>query len=118
MSHPVQAHAAASPSPQTSLLPFDSGPALDYIEQDGQVLFTAEEVGRHLGYANPAHAIHKIYRQNQAELKHYSTETKTVQVDGKLRETRAFTCDADQIKRHGFTSETYKRFPLLSENFA
>lgn len=29
MSHPIQAHAAASPSPQTSLLPFDSGPELE-----------------------------------------------------------------------------------------
>ena len=62
MSHPIQAHAAASPSPQTSLLPFDSGPELDYIEQDGQVLFTAEEVGRHFGYANPAISVNKLFQ--------------------------------------------------------
>lgn len=97
-------------NPEASLIPFDSGPALDYIEQNGQVLFTAEEVGRHLGYANPAHAIHKIYRQNQAELKHYSTETKTVSVDGKLRETRAFTEEGVYILSMLARTNEAKRF--------
>lgn len=97
-------------NPEASLIPFDSGPELDYIEQDGQVLFTAEEVGRHLGYANPAHAIHKIYRQNQAELKHYSTETKTVSVDGKLRETRAFTEEGVYILSMLARTNEAKRF--------
>lgn len=110
MSHPVQAHAAASPSPQTSLLPFDSGPALDYIEQDGQVLFTAEEVGRHLGYANPAISVNKLFRQNENELKHYSTCTKTVQVDGKLRETRAFTEEGVYILSMLARTNEAKRF--------
>lgn len=73
------------------LMPFDKGEQLHFIEEGDNILFTAEEVGRHLGYGDPAHAIHKLYRSNQNELKLYTTETKTVSVDGKLRETRAFT---------------------------
>lgn len=110
MPHPIQAHAAASPSPQTSLLPFDSGPELDYIEQDGQVLFTAEEVGRHLGYANPAISVNKLFRQNENELKHYSTCTRAVQVDGKLRETRAFTEEGVYILSMLARTNEAKRF--------
>ncbi len=78
-------------NPTSSLTVFDDGTRLDYLEQDGEILLTAEEIGRHLGYGDPAHAIHRIYRKNKNELKHYSTKTKMVSVDGKLRETRAFT---------------------------
>lgn len=96
--------------PEASLIPFDSGPALDYIEQDGQVLFTAEEVGRHLGYANPAISVNKLFRQNENELKHYSTCTRTVQVDGKLRETRAFTEEGVYILSMLARTNEAKRF--------
>lgn len=87
----------------STLATFGNGSELDYIEQDGQILFTAEEIGKHLGYANPAHAIHKLYRKNQNELKHYSTETKTVSIDEKQYVTRAFTekyCLQDSIKKN------------------
>lgn len=73
------------------LMPFDKGEQLHFIEEGGNILFTAEEVGRHLGYGDPAHAIHKLYRSNQNELKLYTVETKTVSTDGKSYATRAFT---------------------------
>lgn len=75
----------------THLSNFDKGKPLAFIEREGEILFTAEEVGHHLGYGDPAHAIHRIFRKNFNELKHYSVETKTVSTDGKNYETRAFT---------------------------
>lgn len=75
----------------SALVPFDKGEKLHFIEENGNILFTAEEVGRHLGYGDPAHAIHKLYRSNQNELKLYAVETKTVSTDGKSYATRAFT---------------------------
>lgn len=75
----------------SALVPFDKGEQIHFIEENGNILFTAEEVGRHLGYGDPAHAIHKLYRSNQNELKLYAVETKTVSTDGKSYATRAFT---------------------------
>lgn len=75
----------------SNLTPFGNGYELDFIENNGEILFTVEEIGKHLGYCNPAHAINKIFRWNQNELKHYSVETKTVSTDGKSYKTRAFT---------------------------
>ncbi len=68
-----------------------SSVTLNPVMKSGQILFTAEDLGKALGYQNSAHAIHKIYRKNQNELKHYSVETKLVSTDGKAYSTRAFT---------------------------
>lgn len=94
----------------TSLEPFNNGTPLDYIEQDGQILFTADEIGQHLGYANPSHAINKLFRQNQAELKHYSVETKTVATDGKQYVTRAFSEEGVYILSMLARTNEAKRF--------
>lgn len=75
----------------SDLAVFDKGKQLQFIEENGEILFTAEEVGRHLGYGNPAHSISNLYQRNQSELKHYATIIKLMTVDGKLRETRAFS---------------------------
>lgn len=75
----------------SDLAAFDKGKQLNFIEENGEILFTAEEVGRHLGYGNPAISINTLYQRNQNELKHYATCIKLMQVDGKLRETRAFS---------------------------
>lgn len=75
----------------STLVPFDKGEQIHFIEENGTILFTAEEVGRHLGYGDPAHAINRLFQRNQNELKLYATCVKVTQVDGKLRETRAFT---------------------------
>lgn len=75
----------------SNLVVFDKGKQLNFIEQNNEILFTAEEVGIHLGYNNPSEAIHKLYLRNQNELKLYTTSVKLTAVDGKLRETRAFS---------------------------
>lgn len=75
----------------SNLTAFDKGKQLNFIEEKGEILFTAEEVGRHLGYANPSESVSNLYQRNQKELKHYATIIKLMMVDGKLRETRAFS---------------------------
>ena len=75
----------------SALAVFDNGKELKYLEKNGEILFTAEEVGRHLGYGDPAKAISKLYERNHSELKLYATSVKLTAVDGKLRETRVFT---------------------------
>ena len=52
---------------------FDNGTELNYIEKDGEILFTAEEVGRHLGYSDPAKAIGNLFNRNYNELKLYTS---------------------------------------------
>lgn len=75
----------------SNLTPFDKGKELDFIENNGEILFTVEEIGHHLGYKNPRLSTQKLFREHYNELKHYSVETKTVSTDGKSYETRAFT---------------------------
>lgn len=75
----------------SQLMPFDKGKNLNFIEENGEILFTAEEIGSHLGYGKPAVSVNLLYQRNQKELKHYATCIKLMQVDGKFHETRAFT---------------------------
>ena len=74
-----------------ALTVFDNGAELNYIEKDGEILFTAEEIGRQLGYSNPANAVHKLFNKNQNELKLYTVDAKLASTDGKSYETRVFT---------------------------
>lgn len=67
------------------------GQDVNFIENNGDILFTAEEVGRHLGYSNPSEAINRIFKRNSSELRAYSTSVKLTAVDEKQRLTRAFT---------------------------
>ena len=75
----------------SDLAVFDKGKELQFIEENGEILFTAEEVGRHLGYGNPAEAINRLYQRNQSELKHYAVSVKLTGTDGKSYERRAFS---------------------------
>lgn len=70
---------------------FDNGTELNYIEKDGEILFAAEEVGKHLGYSDPANSVHKLFRKNFNELKLYAVGAKLASTDGKAYETRLFT---------------------------
>ena len=65
--------------------------SINFIKKDGQILFTAEEIGKQLGYQNPAIAINKIMRRNYQELLAYSVETNLVSTDGKTYNKRVFT---------------------------
>ena len=64
---------------------------LNFLEYQGEILFPSEEIGRHLGYKSPSKSINILFSRNQKELASYATGIKLMQVDGCLREVRAFT---------------------------
>jgi len=55
----------------TKSLQLAQGMGLEFVEQNGEILFTAKEIGKHLGYADPRKAIHKIFDRNRKELEPY-----------------------------------------------
>jgi prophage antirepressor-like protein len=83
--------------------------SLDFIEKDGEILFTSEEVGKQLGYANPRIAINKLFNQHRNELKHYSSVSETDTEAGK-RETRVFTEEGVYILSMLARTNEAKRF--------
>lgn len=97
-------------NPETSLIPFDSGPALDFIERGDEILFTAEEIGKHLGYAEPAKSISNLYNRNKSELKHYSSVIKLVNEEGFQRDTRVFSEEGVYILSMRANTNEAKRF--------
>ena len=64
---------------------------LKFIENNGQILFSAEEIGRQLGYKKPAKSINIIYNRNQKELDSYAVGIKLMSTDGKHYQVRHFT---------------------------
>ena len=64
---------------------------LHYVEFEGQIYFSSDEIGRQLGYARPSKSINILFNRNQKELNGYATGIKLMQVDGCLREVRCFT---------------------------
>lgn len=60
----------------SALAVFDNGAELNYLEKDGEILFTAGEIGKHLGYSDPVRAVSKLYSRNKNELKLYTTVAK------------------------------------------
>ena len=68
-----------------------NGKELNFIENNGQILFSAEEIGRQLGYKKPAKSINVIYNRNQKELNIYARGINLMCRDGKPREVRHFT---------------------------
>lgn len=75
----------------SALAVFDNGKELNYLENNGEILFTAEEIGRHLGYSDPTGAVGRLFRRNRNELKLYTVPVKLTATDGKVYETRVFT---------------------------
>ncbi len=61
------------------------------IVNDGEILFSSEQVGTHLGYADPAKAISNLFHRNQTELEAYSTILSLRNVHGKQYQVRHFT---------------------------
>lgn len=68
-----------------------NGNELNFIENNGQILFSAEEIGRQLGYKKPAKSINVIYNRNQKELNSYAVGIKLMSTDGKRYQVRHFT---------------------------
>ena len=75
----------------SALAVFDKGNELHYLEKNGEILFPAEEIGRHLGYAEPAISINNLYNRNANELKLYSSIINLINEEGFQRDTRVFT---------------------------
>ena len=75
----------------SQLTPTINADGLKYVEHEGQIYFSSEEIGRQLGYAKPSKSINILFNRNQRELKGYATGIKLMQVDGCLREVRCFT---------------------------
>ena len=73
-----------------ALAVFDNGYELNYLEKGGEILFTAEEIGKHLGYGDPAKAISNLFQRNHNELKLYSSILK-VRESNNYKELRVFT---------------------------
>lgn len=82
---------------------------INFIQENGVILFTSEEVGRQLGYAEPRKSINKLFNQNRNELKHYSSVTETVTEAGK-RETRVFSEEGVYILSMLARTNEAKRF--------
>ena len=64
---------------------------LKYVEHEGQIFFSSEEIGRQLGYAKPSKSINILFNRNQIELKGYAVGIKMMSTDGKFYEARCFT---------------------------
>lgn len=75
----------------SQITPISNENGLKYVEREGQIFFSSEEIGRQLGYAKPSKSINTIFNRNQKELQGYATGIKLMQVDGCLREVRCFT---------------------------
>lgn len=66
--------------------------SINFIKKDDKILFTAEEIGRQLGYKTPRQSINKLFQRNSIELLAYSCEVKlTSQPNQPTRIIRAFT---------------------------
>jgi prophage antirepressor-like protein len=62
-----------------------------FLEIEGEILFSSEEVGLQLGYKQPAKSINILFNRNQKELQGYARHINLMYRDGKPREVRHFT---------------------------
>lgn len=86
------------------------GKDVHYLEKDGEILITAEEVGKHLGYGDPGRAINKLYDRNQNELKLYSSVVKLTTEEQSQRLTRVFSEEGVYILSMLARTNEAKRF--------
>ena len=75
----------------SQLTPIINENGLKYVEHEGRILFSSEEIGRQLGYAKPSKSINILFNRNQRELEGYARHIKMMCRDGQDRETRCFT---------------------------
>ena len=64
---------------------------MHYVEFEGQIYFSSDEIGRQLGYAKPSKSINILFSRNQKELRGYAVGIKMMSTDGKFYEVRCFT---------------------------
>lgn len=75
----------------TQLTAINKQNSINFLEKNGQILFTAEEIGKQLGYQNPTKSINNLFQRNSFELLNYSVGIKLMSTDGKTYSRRAFT---------------------------
>jgi len=75
----------------SQLTPIINENGLKYVEHEGRILFSSEEIGRQLGYAKPSKSINILFNRNQRELKSYAVGIKMMSTDRKFYEFRCFT---------------------------
>lgn len=75
----------------SQLTPVINEDGLKYIEHEGQIFFSSEEIGRQLGYAKPSKSINILFNRNQRELVGYAVGIKLMSTDGKCYEMRHFS---------------------------
>ena len=75
----------------SQLTPIINDNDLKFIESNGNILFSTEEIGRQLGYRNPSKSVNMLYSRNQTELAGYAVGIKLMSTDGKYYEVRHFT---------------------------
>lgn len=75
----------------SQLTPIINENGLKFVEHEGQIFFSSEEIGRQLGYAKPSKSINILFSRNQRELEGYARHIKMMCRDGQDRPTRCFT---------------------------
>lgn len=75
----------------SQLTPIINDNDLKFIESNGKILFSTEEIGRQLGYRNPSKSVNMLYSRNQTELAGYAVGIKLMSTDGKYYAVRHFT---------------------------
>lgn len=79
-----------TPTSPTSAIEFFHAEGMKCLERRGEVYFTAEEVGKQLGYADPRTSINTLYQRNILELQDYASDIKLMSEAGE-RSVRVFT---------------------------
>lgn len=75
----------------SQVMPFVNETGLKFIENNGQILFSTEEIGKQLGYSKPAKSVNILWNRNQKELAGYAVGIKLMSTDGKYYQVRHFT---------------------------
>jgi len=67
---------------------FSESGEIKFYEVNGEFCLTAEDIGKGLGYSDPANSIHNIYSRYKDELEQYSLSIKLIE---SAPATRVFT---------------------------
>jgi prophage antirepressor-like protein len=61
---------------------FEANQEIKFYEVNGEFCLTAEDIGKGLGYSDPANSVNRLYRQYEDELKEYSVESTDLRSGG------------------------------------
>ncbi len=75
----------------SNVVPVDNEMDLNFIDDNGEILFTAEEIGRQLDYKQPRKSINILFNRNQKELEGYTRGIRLIPQGNQSYQTRLFT---------------------------